>query len=241
MLEQNHAQLVNGIQELYSKAVNGQAWVGPALTTLPNGHPHIHDILESLGVLKRDSRSGSALFEEDLELLQQRLYASGVGLMHPHDSADSDSEQTPCPMSGIESAPPRPFFTLPFAPSSGLPTPPMQTPPGRLSLHIPPEAQFRNQPQPQPQPQPQLPYKSQSLGNCPQTGMNPAVLHRQSWPQPAPSEDPMDFLRFEMPAYDNVRPMAFAPNQVDIRAMSPMAAPDWNEDDFNAYLHQGLG
>lgn len=232
MLEQNQAQLVNGIQELYSKAVCGQAWVGPALKTLPNGHPHIHDILESLGVLKRNSRSGSAMFEEDLELLQQRLYASGAGMMYPHDSADSDTEQTPCPMSGIESAPPRPFFTVPFAPSSGLPTPPMQTTPGRLSLHIPPEAHFRPQPQPS--------YKSQSLGKCRQTSMNPAVLHRQSWPQPAPSEDAMDFLRFDMPTYDNVKPMPFAHNQTDIRAMSPMAVPDWNEDDFNAYLHQGL-
>ena len=230
MLEQNHAQLVNGIQELYSRAVSGQAWVGPLLKTLPNGHPHIHDILESLGALKRDSRSGSAMFEEDLEILQQKLFASGAGLMQPHDSPDSDTEQTQSSMSAIEPAPPRPFFTVPFAPSSGLPTPPMQTPPARLSLQIPPEAQFRPQPT----------YKSQSRGSCPQPSMNPAVLHRQSWPQPAPQEDPMDFLRFEMPSYDSVKQLHFAQNQVDIRSMSPMAVPDWNEDDFNAYLHQGL-
>lgn len=235
MLEQNHAQLVNGIQELYSRAIGGQAWVGPPLKTLPNGHPHIHDILESLGALKRDSRSGSAMFEEDLEILQQNLYASGAGFMQQHDSPESDTEPTQSSMSGIEPGPPRPFFTMPFAPSSGLPTPPMHTPPARLSLHIPPEAQFRAPPS----------YKPQSRGSCPQTSMNPAsmnstMLHRQSWPQPAPSEDPMDFLRFEMPSYDNVKPMQFPQSQVDMHAMSPMGVPDWNEDDFNAYLHQGL-
>ncbi|KAA6409019.1 MAG: C6 transcription factor [Lasallia pustulata] len=238
MLEQNHAQLVNGIQELYARAVGGQAWVGPPLKILPNGHPHIHDILESLGALKRDSRSGSAMFEEDLEVLQQKLYASGAGLMHQHDSPESDTDQAASSMSGIEAPPSKTFFTMPsYTPSSGLPTPPMQTPTmqtptGRLSLHIPPEAQFRPQPA----------YNSQSRSSCPQPSMNPAVLHRPSWPHLVPAEGPMDFLQFEIPSYDNVKQMQFAQSQVDYRSMSPMGVPDWNEDIdvFNTFVNQAL-
>ena len=230
MLEQNHAQLVNGIQELYHRAINGQAWVGPPLNTLANGHPHIHDILDSLGALKRDSRSGSAMFEEDLEILQQKLIASGAGFMQQHDSPDSDSDQTQGPMSGVEPAPVGPFFPEPFAASSGLPTPPMHTPPARLSLQIPREAQFR----------PESSYSPPSHGEKVQTSMNPAVLHRQSWPQPVLQEDPMDFLRFDVPSYDNVKQMQFTQIPIDMRAMSPLAVPDWNEDDFNAYLNQSI-
>lgn len=232
MLEQNHAQLVNGIQELYARAVSGQAWVGPPLKTQSNGHPHIHDILERLGALKGDSRSGSEAFEEDLHVLQQNLFASGAGLMHPHDSVDnSDTEQTRPAFSGVETMPARPFFTAPFGPSSGLPTPPMQTPSGRLSLQIPAEAQFRQQPS----------YECQSRGSCPQANMNPTGLHRQSWPRPVPTEESLEFLRYAMPAYDNARPQQISQTPADLRALSPMAVPvDWIEDDFSTYLQPSL-
>ncbi|KAJ5995353.1 hypothetical protein N7481_002330 [Penicillium waksmanii] len=53
MLEQQQAWLVNGLQELYHRAVHGQGWPGEPLDLEPNGFPLTHDMLVSLGALER--------------------------------------------------------------------------------------------------------------------------------------------------------------------------------------------
>lgn len=110
MLEQQQAQLVTGLQELYKRMQNGESWPGSPLKESSNGHPLTHDILERLGALKvkHDSNNFSnntnnnnnneeTHFEDDLTFLQQRLFAGGATLLQRQDSSDggSDSEHSP--------------------------------------------------------------------------------------------------------------------------------------------------
>src|SRR4051812_12755070 len=91
MLEQQQAQLVTGLQELYRRTLDREGWPGCPLKETPNGHPLTHDILERLGALKQEGQSMEEPFEDDIGLLQQRLIANGAGLMQRQDSSDGGS------------------------------------------------------------------------------------------------------------------------------------------------------
>lgn len=54
MLERQHAQLMAGLQELYRRTQNGNAWTGPRLEVVSHNQPLTHKILEALGVLHSD-------------------------------------------------------------------------------------------------------------------------------------------------------------------------------------------
>lgn len=83
MLEQQQTWLVNGLQELYRRACDGQGWPGEPLRCEPNGHPLTHDLLTRLGAL--DHTKGER-FEENPDLMQQDLWR------RRQDSSDASSE-----------------------------------------------------------------------------------------------------------------------------------------------------
>lgn len=91
MLEQQQAQLVTGIQMLYSRTLNGEGWAGSPLKEGPNGHPLTHDILERLGALKQEGLASDEPFEEDLNMVQHRLLANGAPTMQRRDSSSGSS------------------------------------------------------------------------------------------------------------------------------------------------------
>ena len=126
MLESQQAQLVAGLQELYKRSKTGQAWSGPLLKESARGAPLTHDILESLGALKQEGASSPEPFEEDLDVLQQKLIAGGAGFMQREPSLDgsSESEHT----SSFEHIPRRPPFSNPFPSHHFPPTPPNHSP-----------------------------------------------------------------------------------------------------------------
>ena len=73
MLEQQQEKLVNAIRELYARAVTSGSWTGPPLQATPKGYPLTHDILERLGMLRLGSHDEIAPFEEDTEILRQKM------------------------------------------------------------------------------------------------------------------------------------------------------------------------
>ena len=95
MLEQQQAQLVAGLQEMYTRLLSGQPWEGTALSE-SNGHPLTHDILAALNLLetKHDGSGEHETFEEDCQKLQTRLVADGAGYTHRRGSFSSDSEHS---------------------------------------------------------------------------------------------------------------------------------------------------
>ncbi|KAF7526723.1 hypothetical protein PCG10_003790 [Penicillium crustosum] len=77
MLEQQQAWLVQGLQELYRRIVEGEGWPTDHMKLHPNGHPLIHYLLKRLGIL--DHGKGER-FEEDPEALQQNLRRTNAGV-----------------------------------------------------------------------------------------------------------------------------------------------------------------
>ena len=63
MLENQQAQLVVGLQELYKRTQNGQGWTGAPLRETSQGLPLTHDILERLGALKQEGHNTTDVFE----------------------------------------------------------------------------------------------------------------------------------------------------------------------------------
>lgn len=73
MLEQQQAQLVSGLREMYRRLQAGESWPGKALKESHGGFPLTHDILERLNVLhSADSSMSHDAFEDDLDALQDR-------------------------------------------------------------------------------------------------------------------------------------------------------------------------
>lgn len=179
MLEQQQQQLVNGLQELYDIVVTNRGWKGSLLKDSTNGRPLTHDILERLGALKLESSVEVERFEEDLDVLRQKIALDEAG--SPRNcSADMDFQsQTSFP----ECSSPKPVSNDLFPIFTSFPpTPPI------LSLTE----------------QASLSYVSSPNRPHPAMGVDPSTLHspRQSWApsQSATCDEGLDFLRFEMPS-----------------------------------------
>ncbi|KAL2843794.1 hypothetical protein BJX68DRAFT_243654 [Aspergillus pseudodeflectus] len=123
MLEQQQTWLVNGLQELYRRLLDGEGWQGEPLKCEPNGHPLTHDLLMQLGAL--DSRKHER-FEESADALQSELWRHSAGHMQRQDSSDTSSESAHSPI-----VPPQ--FSDPFASRTALP----QTPTTSLRIDVP--------------------------------------------------------------------------------------------------------
>ncbi|EEA19684.1 Fluconazole resistance protein 1 [Talaromyces marneffei ATCC 18224] len=89
MLEQQQIWLVNGLQELYRRAQEGEGWTGEPLKAESNGHPLTHDLLTRLGAL--DHTKGE-IFEDNVEQMQQKLWQQNAGLMQRQESSDGSSD-----------------------------------------------------------------------------------------------------------------------------------------------------
>jgi hypothetical protein len=214
MLENQQAQLVTGIQELYKRTQNGQGWTGSPLKETSHGAPLTHDILERLGALKQDGHITGDVFEDNLTLVQQRLIANGAGFMARETSSDSDSEAGQSPM--FEQIAQKPTFTDPFSMHSFPPTPPNQSPYPRTARTVPSKMQSYAQPR------------------TDQTSMNPHLLHRQTW---GPSRNgfndsmDMDFIFDPSANYAGSTPM-FAQLQAPVGTINPSLAMRFPEDDY---------
>ena len=73
MLEQQQEKLVNGIRELYVRAINSGSWTGAPLQNTSKGYPLTHDILERLGFLRLGPHDEIEPFEENTDILRQRM------------------------------------------------------------------------------------------------------------------------------------------------------------------------
>lgn len=157
MLENQQAQLVAGLQELYKRLQNGQGWTGAPLKEATSGSPLTHDILERLGALKQDGHHSQDSFEENLEAMQQKLIANGAGFMPREASFDAHSDFDPSPIYEHSHHKSVPTFVNPFQNNQFPPTPPTQSPHQRtshtssplkaqFSIEMPPYPQFSNWP-----------------------------------------------------------------------------------------------
>jgi len=224
MLENQQSQLVTDLQELYKRTQNGQGWIGSPLKETSHGAPLTHDILERLGALKQDGHATGEAFEEDLNLMQQRLIASGAGFMPRDLSSDSDSEAVESPMfDQMPQMPQKPtLFTDPFSLNSFPPTPPNQSPYPQTARTVPSKMQSYSQP------------------HRDQIGMNLNLHQRQSWgPSSGGFDDSMDLdfmAGFDGTSFGNAAPL-FGQLQAPVGTMNPCLSMRYPEDD---YINPGL-
>jgi hypothetical protein len=220
MLENQQAQLVAGLQELYKRTQSGQGWTGPALKDTSHGIPLTHDILEHLGALKQEGLVTGETFEEDLSALQQRLIANGASLMQREPSHDDSSDSAASP--GYESFSQKPRFTNPFPTSHYPPTPPTQSPYQQMA---------RTVPQHKVQSYPQVTAQSNLAWTTPVTDF----------------DDGMDFINhYESPMMDGPMDMTSFPShmyhdQIN-SAISPfLTMKDWTgQEEMQRYVNPAM-
>lgn len=207
MLEQQQNQLVSGLQELYALMSSGASWKGAPLKASVNGHPLTHDILERLGVLKLDMNVETDAFEEDLDVLRQKLTSETDTGTSPHRRSQSSDSQSHLPFPGVAS--PRHYFGDSFHTLRQFPpTPPIQSPNEE-------------------QPYTLSPIDCQSRLDS-RAGLDPSVL--QSHPLPMTMYDEsLDFLNFDLPPnFDASNPLQ--------ESLSPcLSISPWLHDDLNPF------
>ncbi|KAL8703342.1 MAG: hypothetical protein Q9201_003478 [Fulgogasparrea decipioides] len=128
MLEQQQLQLVNGLREFYNREILNGSWKGSPLQVSSTGYPLTHDILEALDALRLDGQLTPERFEEDTDVIQQKLLATGASPIKRPMSVDSDSGEENVQLRDAPS--PKPVFSESLPPLSGQlpPTPPVNTP-----------------------------------------------------------------------------------------------------------------
>lgn len=132
MLESQQTQLVAGLQELYRRLQTGDGWVGSPLKESTRGQPLTHDILERLGALKQDNKSGIDHFEDDYEVLQSMLFANGAGAMQREHSFDTLSEADSTPTFPMSTHSRMASYPNSFSHTHLPPTPPVGSPHPRV-------------------------------------------------------------------------------------------------------------
>lgn len=237
MLEQQQSWLVNGLQEMYRRACDGQGWPGEPLRCEPNGHPLTHDLLTRLGAL--DHTKGER-FEENPDHMQQELWR------RRQDSSDASSEaQSPVVSSR--------FNSDVFASQQMPPTPPSFSP---SSSHVHPTPKSEQQhPQSQSQSESRSQSQSQSQQQQQGQGSSYAQMSMQGVVDPVALQGPQwsnnDFGGFDdmdlmgSTEYSNMSfddPMASSPmfnRQISMNCISSASFLDTKNDydEFNQFLN----
>ena len=219
MLEHQQQQLVNGLQELYKLALQGNSWEGAPLNDNGTGRPLTHDILSRLGVLAQDNQEGA--FDDDLESMQQRLIRDGAGMVTRggDSSASSDGSKSPSRMSIFESSSMQRVPSTPFV--EQLPTPPMHSP---LQQTVPMKGSHaRSQTAPTP-----------SFVQWDGSNVHPSQLNSANW-----CSSPISFEGQMMNDFQMFTGVQSSPS--DLMLTSPdVAMSNWAEEDFSNFLNTSL-
>lgn len=232
MLEQQQAQLVAGLRELYRRLNSGEGWPGSCLSDASNGAPLTHDILERLDLLHMQTENHGIAdgFEEDTELMQRRLIEAGASLVRRRGSMSSNSDHS----HDHDHHSPLSYDT----PTSARSSQSSETFPGHRAPPTPPT--HTSTPFSRPSHTQNVKPVGTTFPPIMQSGMDQTNMLRQSWAAPNPAivpEDSMDFMTYESPiGYDPMMYSTFGnhtalPNQVSM--------PDWNDPidmDFSNFI-----
>ncbi len=212
MLEQQQNKLVLGLQELYALLVTGAGWKGSPLRESTNGHPLTHDILERLGVLRLDANVGSEAFEEDLDLLRQKLAEETDSSISNRRALKGSDPRSQISFSGLPS--PRSYLSDSFHTLHHLPpTPPIHSPHEEMQSSLSPVDPL-----------------NQTEDH---RGMDPSVLHSKRPPvvhhQSTTYDDGLDFLNFDLP------PNFDTTSSVQDSTSSCLSFSPWLHDDLTQF------
>ena len=236
MLEQQQTQLVNGLHELYKRITNGRGWEGQILNDSGNGRPLTHDILSHLGVLQLEKSSPSIGFEDDVDTLQQRLMSDGPDSTYRRDSTDSEQDTKAQESSPIDTGSQNYFKKDMFA-SPQLPTPPLPQSPYSQNWH----SNSKSTPVRPHSLQINPVYSTLQTISMSGASMNPTNLNVRAWlDSPMTYDDSNEYLRYNsLSNYNNIS-NSQQQCSVPIETTIQNTAPNWNEDDFTAFLNNNI-
>jgi len=144
MLEQQQAQLVACVREMYRLLQNGEGCPGEPLKMAHHGQPLTHDILERLNLFEVKGEGGSTHdgFEDDLSVLECRALkveapAPKRSQRQESVSSDSDHEHHSPPSSYGSPKSRTPSYRKSFAQARAPPTPPSTTPLHHVEMNAP--------------------------------------------------------------------------------------------------------
>ncbi|KAF2459546.1 hypothetical protein BDY21DRAFT_384712 [Lineolata rhizophorae] len=228
MLEQQQAQLVAAMRELYRRIQAGERWPGSPLEEQPGGHPLTHDILERLDLLhiKVDGAPHFEGFEENPALMQRKLLEGGATLMRRRGSTSSESDHSHAASPSSYGTPTSQSIShVDFSKHAAPPTPPMNSPFPRQS-QLAPNMKVA----------PQFPMPSAMM----RSGLDPAQLMRSSWAVQEPTLDDgaMEYMnnQYEGPvSFDT--PMAFDGFASQPPISTSLDWPEAAEIDFNNFIN----
>lgn len=220
MLEQQQAQLVSGLREMYRKLQAREIWPGKPLKELNGGYPLTHDILERLNVLhSSDSSMSHEIFDDDLDVLHDRcLRTNGTAQNTQRRRAMSEASMTSSDSSHGMSSPAQ-SIAFPDAYSQ-------QAPPITPSL----DADFY------PSSFNQRPQFAMSASSRPSNfHQTRPVLWQQAWAgQQLPLDTSMDIDMYSYNPSTGCDPQLFSNSY-------PFAGQglgiDWNQDSFNQLIN----
>lgn len=79
--------MINGLQELYKRTVNGSGWPGKPLKLDPNGQPLTHDLLNRLGILDKSR----ACLGVETKFLERRAWDENTENLQGYESHSEHS------------------------------------------------------------------------------------------------------------------------------------------------------
>ncbi|KAI9677712.1 MAG: hypothetical protein M1829_002484 [Trizodia sp. TS-e1964] len=91
MLEAQQVQLIEGLRSLYDRVVNQNGWIGEPLEEAASGHPLTHDILERLGILRREEFD-VVVSEEALESIFRKIVEGSTDMMDLSDTTHAQAD-----------------------------------------------------------------------------------------------------------------------------------------------------
>jgi len=228
MLEQQQAQLVTGLRELYKRLQTGERWPGSPLKESHGGHPLTHDILERLDLLHSapDAPIKHEGFDDDLSQLQARcLRENGSPPLRRKRSLSEESEpgltssESSHSMSSPHMSSPRSkkSFVDSFSQQSTPPTPNMD----RSFVHT------------------TTPVKSQQYSVPPAShgnDINPMHLLQMQQQWMMPQQSSLEQMDVDFSVYTS--PLSYDPQiygAFSTQASDPMGSMMWN-DPFNDFI-----
>ncbi|KAL4783936.1 hypothetical protein BJX76DRAFT_357499 [Aspergillus varians] len=230
MLEQQQTWLVNGLQELYQRLLNGDGWQGEPLKCEPNGQPLTHDLLTQLGAL---DRSKHERFEESAEAMQHELWKHNAGHMQRQDSSDTSSESPHSPIMP-------PHFTLPQTPTTISPN-------TTLRIQV-PQSAIKSEPQMTPtNPTYITPMQTMSMPRVVDpSDLQSAQIQNPQWPSPGGfgGYDDMDMMsaQYSSIPYDDSVTSPMFNRPMTMGCLIPGSYMDNKNDfeDINQFLNTQL-
>lgn len=221
MLIQQQEKLVFSLQVLYKRGISGEGRIGNPLEATSHDYASVKHILKQIRPLLADKNAINESFEEDFNVMQQRLILEGADFMRQNDNSKGGTDTVPSPIP--DPIPPTLLLSTDLFTSNDFPSTSL-----KQSLHL-QTTHFSASVESQSHPQPPLEPAS----------LNPTLLERQIWDtQSVGVDENLNFVdMFSTAKSINILPPQYSQSQC-LMGIANLSLPVWSwreEEDVETY------